>query len=260
LFHPDEEILTGEIFSVIVSAVLLGRVSALRRDKLIPILKPEQLQDPAKSTVLAVKCFAWAAALLGMRAPALYVDTSLDLLVQMVPGVPPVSRIGKRGLSGRAPEELAFLAGRHLSFYREEHFVRMLIPSIPDLEDLFLAALVIGNPGIPLGPDVKQRVLPISKAIEPILEPSLVDRLRGHFLRFVEEGGRTNLLRWATAADRTSSRAGLLLSGSLSAAKTILELEEPAQAKDRLDDLLVFQTSDRYANLRKQIGIALPNA
>lgn len=259
LFHPDEEILTGEIFSVIVSAVLLGRVSALRRDKLIPTLKPESLQDPAKSTILAVKCFAWAAALLGMRAPALYIDPAIDKLVEMIPGVPPVSRIGKKGLSGRQPEELAFLAGRHLSFYREEHFVRMLIPSIPDLEDLFLAALVIGNPGIPLGPDVKQRVLPISKAIEPILEPILVDRLRGYFLRFVEEGGRTNLLRWATAADRTGSRAGLLLSGSLEAAKTILELEDPAQAKDRLDDLIVFQTSDRYANLRKQIGIAIPN-
>jgi hypothetical protein len=260
LFHPDEEVLTGEIFSVIVSAVLLGRVSALRRDKLIPTLKPEQLQDPAKSTVLAVKCFGWAAALLGMRAPSLYIDPTLDRLIEMVPGVPPVSRLGKKALSGRDPEELAFVAGRHLSFYREEHFVRMLIPSIPDLEDLFLAALVIGNPGIPLGPDVKQRVLPISKAIEPILEPILVDRLRGYFLRFVEDGGRTNLLRWANAADRTSSRAGLLLSGSLSAAKAMLELEDSASAADRLDDLLVFQTSDRYANLRKQIGIALPTA
>lgn len=260
LFHPDEEVLTGEIFSVIVSAVLLGRVSAMRRDKLIPAMKPEQLQDPAKSTILAVKCFAWAASLLGMHAPALYVDPSLDIVVGMVPGVPPVSRLGKKAVSGRAPEELAFAAGRHLSFYREEHFVRMLIPSIPDLEDLFLAALVIGNPGIPLGPDVKQRVLPISKAIEPILEPILVDRLRGYFLRFVEDGGRTNLLRWATAADRTGSRAGLLLSGSLAAADTMLRLEDPAQAKERLDDLLVFQTSDRYANLRKQIGIAIPAA
>jgi golgin subfamily B member 1 len=207
-----------------------------------------------------VKCFGWAAALLGMRAPSLYIDPTLDRLIEMVPGVPPVSRLGKKALSGRDPEELAFVAGRHLSFYREEHFVRMLIPSIPDLEDLFLAALVIGNPGIPLGPDVKQRVLPISKAIEPILEPILVDRLRGYFLRFVEDGGRTNLLRWANAADRTSSRAGLLLSGSLSAAKAMLELEDSASAADRLDDLLVFQTSDRYANLRKQIGIALPTA
>src|SRR5262249_44357478 len=33
LFHPEEEPLVGEIFSVVVSAVLLGRLSALRRDK-----------------------------------------------------------------------------------------------------------------------------------------------------------------------------------------------------------------------------------
>jgi hypothetical protein len=257
LFHPDEEVLTGEIFAVIVSAVLLGRVSALRRDKALPPLDPTKKQDPVKSTLQAVRCFSWGASLLGMNAPPLYADPTFPGTVEMVPGVPPASRLGKQALSGRSAGELAFAAGRHLAWYREERFVRLLIPSIPDLEDIFLAALVIGNPGIPLGADMKRRVTPIAKAIEPILEPIQIDRLRGYFLRFVEEGGRTNLQRWANAADRTAARAGFLLCGDFGVAKSMLEMEDASMLGERMDDLVVFATSDRYASLRKQIGIAV---
>jgi len=257
LFHPDEEILTGEIFSVIVSAVLLGRVAALRHAKKLPPLDPARKQDPATSTVQAVRCFSWASSLLGMAAPPLFADPDYGGLAEMVPGVPPASRLGKIALSGRSPYELAFVAGRHLAWYREERFVRLLVPSIQDLEELFLAALTIGNPGLPLHADIKKRVTPLAQAIEPILEPLQIDRLRGHFLRFVEEGGRTNLQRWASAADRTALRAGFLLSNDLHAAQKMLELENAPNVRESMDDLLVFTISERYAKLRKQIGVAV---
>jgi hypothetical protein len=257
LFHPDEEQLTGEIFAIVVSAFLLGRVAMLRQAKALPALDPAKRLDPKTSTVQAVRCFGWAASILGMTSPPFFADPEFPGIVEMVPGVPPSSRLGKTALSGRSPTELAFIAGRHLAWYREEHFVRLLVPSIPDLEDVFLSALTIGQPGLPLGADVRRRVEPIAKAIEPILDKVLVDRLRGYFLRFVEEGGRTNLQRWAIASDHTATRAGFLLSNDLSAAHKMLELESPAAQRERMDDLLEFVVSDRYVNLRKQIGIAV---
>jgi DNA-binding protein YbaB len=256
LLHPDEEVLTGEIFAVIVSAVLLGRVAALRRDKQLPALDPARKQDPAQSTLQAVRCFSWAASILGMRAPALYADPDYPGLVEMVPGVPPSTRLGQKALSGRSPHELAFVAGRHLAWYRQERFVRLLVPQIADLEDLFLAALVIGNPGIPMRADTKRRVSALGNAIQPLLEPVQIDRLRGAFLRFVEEGGRTNLQRWASAADRTAARAGLLLAGDLRASAAMLEAEDAGAARERIDDLIVFLASDRHANLRHQLGLS----
>jgi hypothetical protein len=99
-------------------------------------------------------------------------------------------------------------------------------------------------------------VTALGAAIEPVLEPLQIDRLRSAFLRFVEEGGRTNLQRWAAAADRTAARTGLLLANDLLAAASMLEVEDKPNARERVDDLLVFVTSDRYANLRKAIGIA----
>jgi golgin subfamily B member 1 len=241
----------------VVSAVLLGRLSALRRDKQLIKLDPARKQDPATTTVQAVRCFHWASAILGMHSPALFADPDYEDFVQMVPGVPPASRIGAQALSGRSSGELAFLAGRHLASYREEHFVKMLVPSARGLEDIFLAALSIGNPGLPLSAQVKQLVVPIANAIEPILEPSAVDRLRGHFLRFVEEGGRTNLQRWTVATDRTVARAGLLLANDLRAAHAVISLEDKEHLEPRMDDLMSFVVSDRYAKLRRQIGIAI---
>src|SRR5262249_52893841 len=168
--------------------------------------------------------WAWPAAILGMPLPPLYAAPEIASLVEIVPGKTPASRLGKQALSGRTPSELAFIAGRHLSFFRDDHFVRALLPSIPDLEDIFLAALSIGNPGLPLSGPVKTRVTPLAQAIEPILEPAQIDRLRGHFLRFVEEGGRTNLQRWASAVDFTASRAGLLLANDIACAHKMLAI------------------------------------
>jgi hypothetical protein len=257
LFHPEQEVLVGEIFAVVAPAVLIGRISALRRDKALPQLDPTKKQDPATSTIQAVRCFAWGAAILGMNAPHLYVDPSYAGTVEMVPAVPPATRIGAQGLSGRSAGELAFLAGRHLAYFRAESFIRLLVPQLRDFEEIFLAALSVGNPGLPLRAEVKDLVVPIAKAIEPILEPVAIDHLRGYFLRFVEEGGRANLQRWVTAVDRTAARAGLLLANDLSAARAVLTLEKDDAIDEKMDDLRVFVLSDRFANLRKQIGTAL---
>jgi hypothetical protein len=119
-----------------------------------------------------------------------------------------------------------------------------------------MAALTIGNPGLPISADKKERVAPVARAIEPMLNPAQVDALRGCFLRFVEEGGRTNLQRFASATEKTACRAGLLLSNDLSVAAKVLEKEE-GKLGERLKDLIVFVTGESYFELRKHLGIQL---
>jgi hypothetical protein len=167
------------------------------------------------------------------------------------------TRIGAGAQSGRAPRELAFAMGRHMAWYRREGFMSLLAGSVAALEDLFLAALTIGNPSVALAADVRRRADRIAGSIEPLLDPPAGLRLRASFLRFVEQGGRANVRRWAAATDRTAARAGLLLADDLGAAQVMLELEDPALAKTRMDDLLAFAVSERYGALRAKIGIAL---
>jgi hypothetical protein len=255
LFHPEEEPLVGEIFSVVVSSVLVGRVSALRRDKELTPLDPDKYVDPTQSTVVSVRSMVWGASILGMNAPRIYVDPDRDALCDLVIRVPPVLRLGSKVLSGRSPKELSFLAGYFASQMREEHFVRVIIPSAKGLEHIFLAALSIGNAGMPLAAHIKEAVVPIAQAIEPMLDGSAVDRLRGSFLRFVEDGGRTNLARWTMSVDKTCARAGLLLCDDLWASKAALALLGK-DSGEVVEDLLAFALSDRWAKLRRQIGIA----
>jgi hypothetical protein len=255
LFHPEEDLLTGQIFGLIAPAVLVGRVTALRRDGKLHQPNPEHKQDISKATVTAVRAIPWAAAILGLPAPPIYIERERDVGYEHIPAIPPVTVVGKRVLSGRTQLEHAFLVGRHLCFYRHEHYVRSLFSAVPDLEDLFLAALVIGNPGLPIAEDMKQRVTPIAKAIQPLLEPAQLDTLRGCFFRFVEEGGRTNLMRWGQATEKTACRTGLLLANDLETALRLLESEE-GRFGELAKDLLVFTASDRYSGLRRQLGIA----
>jgi hypothetical protein len=47
----------------------------------------------------------------------------------------------------------------------------------------------------------------------------------------------------------------MLLANDLGAAQTVLEMEQPDAAASKMDDLIVFVTSDRYAKLRRMIGL-----
>ena len=256
LVHPEQEPLVGEMFASVLGPVLLGRIAALRRDGALGRLDPAQRQDPSTSTVTAVRCMGWAAAILGVQLPPLFTDPAATEAARMVPATQPALRLGKAALSGRTPAELAFLAGEHLSYFRDDAFMRALFEGIVDLEDVFLAALFIGNKSVPLAPAVRARVVPLSQAIEPLLDAVHVDRLRGAFLRFVEEGGRANLMRWAAATDATAARAGLLLSDDLGAAEVVLRIEDPERVEERMNDLLLFTVGERYGKLRRQLGIA----
>ncbi len=258
LLHPDQEVTTGNIFGIIAPAVLLGKVAALGREGHLYKPTADQKQDPAQSTVSAVRALAWAAAVLGVGVPTVVVDPKCDGQFVHTPALPPMTLVAGGALSGRAQRELAFLAGRHLTMYRAEHYVRALFPSVPDLEDLFLAALTLGNPALPLAADVKQRAVPIATALEPLLQPTQIDALRAHLARFIEEGGRTNLQRWGAAVDKTACRAGLLLCGDLLTAADVLKAEEGPNGELQRD-LIAFATSAAHTALRQQLGIALPS-
>jgi len=44
---------------------------------------------------------------------------------------------------GLSPQELQFVASKHMSFYRMEHYVRVLFPTVAELTPLLLSAIKI---------------------------------------------------------------------------------------------------------------------
>ncbi|MFO0678477.1 MAG: hypothetical protein U0169_18210 [Polyangiaceae bacterium] len=253
----DEDTLTGTIFATVVPALLVGRIATLKREGKLPPLDASKRQDPATSTLLAVRGLSWASAILGMAPPPIHVDPSRPQAVSVVLSAPPSVVLGEAALSGRSPMELAFLAGRHVSGLRPEYFVLHIARGVGDLELLFLAALYVGNPGIPLTAELRAQVAPLSQAIAPLLDRTQVTALEAAFHRFLEGGGRTNLRRWLAAGDVSRLRAGLLLSGDLGAASRMVAKEDgdDAATATKVDALLAFVASEEYGELRRQLGI-----
>ncbi|MGH7328470.1 MAG: hypothetical protein ACREJX_08980, partial [Polyangiaceae bacterium] len=257
LYHPDQDRTTGEIFSVVASAVLFARVNAMRKQKILPKLDPSKKQDPMTSTVSAVRALGWSAAALGMTVPPIYVAPESKGGLEIIPGVPPAIRVGGAILSGSSALELAFHCARHLAWFREEYFICSLVPAVAQLEDIFLAALLIGAPEIPLRPEVKARVALNRDAMLPVLDAKQVDKLEGLVAQFISRGGRTSLRRWAQSAEFTACRAGMLLCGDLEVAAKILS-KEP-NGEQRIADVEKFWASDAASELRRALGVAVTN-
>lgn len=255
LTHTDEDRTTGEIFAVIASAALVGRVSAMRRDGNMPRLDLEAYQNPLTSTVSAVRALSWAAATLGIRPPPAYVAPDLDVGYEIVTVVPPSTRIGSRVLSGLTAAQLAFACGRHMAWFREEHFICTLVPSVAYLETIFYAALLLGAPSLQLPPDVSERAQVFKQAIVPCLEPKQIERLNRLVARFLARGGRTNLKKWARAAEWTACRTGLLLCGELQVAADALANEPGGEM--RITELETFWASPAAGELRRRLGAAI---
>jgi hypothetical protein len=255
LTHPDQDRTTSEVFGVIASAALVGRVSAMRRDGTLPKVDPEAYQNPLTSSISAVRAIAWAAATLGVRTPPTYVSPELDAGFEILTVVPPSTRVGARALTGLPPAQLAFACGRHLTWYREEQFICTLVPSVAYLETIFYAALLLGAPSLALPEDVRERARVFAQAIVPCLEPAQMEKLRRLVARFLARGGRTNLKRWARAAEWTACRTGLLLCGELQTAADALANEPGGEA--RITQLETFWASKEAGALRQQLGVAL---
>jgi hypothetical protein len=255
LTHPDQDRTTSEVFGVIASASLVGRISAMRRDGTLPKLDPDSYQNPLTSTVGAVRAIAWSAATLGIRTPPTYVAPDVDAGFEIVTVVPPSTRIGARALGGLGPSQLAFACGRHLAWFREEHFICTLVPSVAYLETIFYAALLLGAPTLSLAEDVRERARVFAQAIVPCLEPSQTEKLRRLVARFLARGGRTNLKRWARAAEWTACRTGLLLCGELQTAADALASEPGGEA--RITQLETFWASTEAGTLRAQLGVGV---
>lgn len=258
LFHPQQDRTVGDIFAVIASAALLARVSAMRKDGTLPKLDQGKKHDPATSTVTVARALGWCASTLGLRAPPTYLAPEVDSGLEIIIALPPVIRVGKQMLSGLSAVELAFHCGRHLTWFREEYFICSLVPSVMSLEDIFLGALLVGEPSLPLRPDTLARAGMIRNAVLPVLEPQQIERMRVLTHTFLDQGGKTSLRLWAQAAEFTACRAGLLTCGDLAIACEVLA-REPNGA-ERIAEIEGFWASDAASELRRDLGVAVTAA
>jgi tetratricopeptide (TPR) repeat protein len=218
-----------------------------------PVLDPSRRQ-PATSTATIVRCFQWAARALATPCPALYVLDEVRGGIAAVSAAEPTTALGPDVLRGVSSKTLAFLAGRHLTYFRPEYQVLVHFPTTEAAAALFFAAIDLLAPGTFVPPSMSIRVARAKHRLARHLRPDELAELSAAVGRLEARGGQVDLLGWIRSVELTANRAGLLLAGDLQTALTQVRAEAHGltglDIEERRKDLLAFSASRTLADLR----------
>ena len=261
LFHKDENLFIGKIFEMLTPAAIVAKTNQLRAQKQLPTLDRRFKQDPATSTVTFAKTFGWAAQVLGVPTPELYVRNDVQGALTAVTATPPASIAGQTVLTGFTPQELTFIVGKHLSGYRGEHYIKNLFPTLNELKVILFAGVKIVMNDFSVPGEMAQAVNATAMELAKHMQPVHRESLKLVVQKWIEDGAKADLKRWMQATEITASRAGLLLCADLEIAKKIIgaepQLPGDLAPAEKMKELLMFSVSEQYFVLRKMLGIAV---
>jgi golgin subfamily B member 1 len=246
---------------MLTPAAIVAKTSQLRSQKQLPVLDRRFRQDPATSTVTFAKTFGWAAQVLGVATPELYVRNDVPGALVAVAATPPASVAGQTVLTGFTPQELMFIVGKHLSGYRGEHYIKNLFPTLNELKVILFAGVKIVMPEFTVPGEMAQAVNATATELLKHVQPVQRDSLKIVVQKWMEDGAKADLKRWMQATEITACRAGLLLCADLEVAKKIIAAEQQLPGDlppaEKMKELLVFSVSEQYFAVRKTLGIAV---
>jgi len=255
LMHADQDIYISKIMEVIAPAV---RASLAVSDKKLNLhkRKPEDLANP--SLALA-RQFKLAQDVLSVTIPVrLFIQKELaGALRDEARSNPPAIVTGYTLLSGYRPVDLAFVCGRHLTYYRGEHFIRTMYQSHSELRTLLLAAMRLVGMG---GGDAS--VESTAKQLAKFMDQAHLDVLKQVVRKFVDSGGHADIKRWMQATEITALRAGLLLCDDVdTAVRMTQQIASESTAdlapRDKVKEIVLYSISESYFRLREQLGIQI---
>lgn len=262
VLHPDAANYLSKIFEQIMPAALKAKSIELKSAGKLPSLDPRFKQDPATSTVTFAKTFGWAAQVLSLPLPELYVRSDVQGSIIAVPTVPPASVAGQTVLSGFQPQELAFICAKHLASYRGESYIKNLFQTQSELTMMFFAGVMLAAPNTPLPAEIVNNVKVSAQALRQYMQPVEFEQLAAFVKRWMQDGSTANIKRWMQGIEITATRAGLLACGDLEIAKRIIASEPPLPGDlspaEKMRELLMYSVSEDYMTLRRALGITIP--
>jgi tetratricopeptide (TPR) repeat protein len=244
-----------QLFASIGAAAARARVEQLEaRGRLIALDPSTRLEG--SSTASVVRSFQWAARVLDVRCPELFVVPEVPGEIAAVRAPEPTTAVGPSVVSGRSAKDLAFLAGRHLTYYRPEAQVLVYFPTRDELTRLLLAAVRLTKPEEEPGDDANRAVAALATRLDRHISFDDREQLRRAVWELEVRGGKFSLGAFTRNVELMAARAGLLLCGDLATATAIVSTESRGIAGLSLDakrrDLIAFNVSDEHVALRER--------
>lgn len=255
---PGSDVIVCDVLRAVSRAAIELRIRELEAKKVLAVLD-ESTKVSRESTASVVRTFVWASRALGIALPDLHLLEAVPTGIAAVPARTPATALGPEVRSGKTVQQLAFLAGRHLTYYRPEHYALVFFPTLADLSSLVLAAVRSCIPGLSVPPgDGGSKV---AEQLGGALTPEEKTALEAAVSALDARGGKLDLLAWIRSVELTATRAGLLLAGDLRVAMRSIKDETRAVGELSLEtkrgDLLAFTVSEAYGRLREKMGVAV---
>lgn len=257
LIHPEQDPLLTGIFAIITPAVAGVRSQALSQFGVDASQKRNAETDPAQMAQM----LHYAAAVSQIKLPDVYYRDNDPGGLSVMFSNPPAIGIGKGALGGGPAQALAFVAARHLSYFRPGHYLRHLVPTGSGLRQWLLAAIKTATPHFPIPADMQGTIDQHRKAFEKHIGGPEHDKLGSLVQKLLAAAPELDMKKWVAAVDLTADRLGFVLANDLEIAAAVVKASPEDAAgvnqKDRLKELYLYSVSDEYVQLRHKLGIAI---
>jgi tetratricopeptide (TPR) repeat protein len=258
LMHPDADPLLTSVFALIEPAVIVARgqpFEALGYDRRYAI-------DLARHPYPMSQTLFYAAGVLGMDPPPTFQNTNDPGGLSYLHAYQPSIVLGVAALSADVPPQAAaFIAARHLTYFRPGMYVRHLVPSGTGLKAWLFAAVKMIAPQFPIAAEMEGPVNDASQALERSLHGQARDQLARIVSKLLQAGAALDLKKWVAGIDLTADRAGFLCAHDLETAVEIIKASDEASSavpqQERLKELVLYSVNDTYFRLRKKLHISV---
>jgi hypothetical protein len=170
--------------------------------------------------------------------------------------------LGRVAMSEKVPPQAAaFIAARHLTYFRPGFYVRQVLTSGAALRSWLFAAIKLISPQFPVAPDIEGSVMEAHHSLDANLRGNSRDELTRVVSTLLREGAALDLKRWVSGVDQTADRVGFAIAHDLDTAAQVIRASDESTAsvpnQERLKSLAVFSVSPDYLALRRRLGIAV---
>jgi hypothetical protein len=255
--HSDLDPLLTRIFAIVQPVIIRARTQPLEATGVDRRYAIDLTQHPYAIS----QTLHYAAGVLGMQAPLVFQNPNDAGGLGFLHAHEPSIVLGRAAFDPNfGTQPMAFVAGRHLTYYRPGFYVRHLVPTGTGLKAWLFAAIKLSAPQFPIAPELEGQVQEATAAMNAAFQGVERELLASQVSKLLQGGTTLDLKKWVASIDLTADRAGMLLAHNLESAAEVMRATEDAASvpgKDRMKEIVLFSISEPYLQLRQKLGIAI---
>jgi tetratricopeptide (TPR) repeat protein len=255
--HTDADPLVTRIFAAIQPTIIRARTQPLESLGYDPRYRIELDRHPYPVS----QTLYYVQGVLGFSAPPVFQNPNDPAGLGFLHAHTPAIVLGRAAFESVVPNQsLAFVAGRHMTYFRPGFYVRHLVPTGTGLKAWLFAAIKLCVPQFPVAPDLQGQVAEAMTVMTQDFQGVQREVLASLVSKLLQSGGAIDLKKWVAAIDLTADRGGFLLAHDLATATEVMRATEDASSvpsKERVKEIVLFSISEEYFELRDKLQITV---